>query len=60
MNKRWLGPLLFLIVSIAGFILAILVSDAYRVGQIDALTGKVKYHLVVKPDSTRVWEKIDE
>jgi len=32
-------------------------GDSYRSGQIDALTGKYAYHLVVKPDSTRVWEK---
>ena len=30
--------------------------DGYRQGQIDALTGKAKYHLVTLPDSTRVWE----
>lgn len=30
----------------------------YKQGQIDALTGKAKYHLVVKADSTRVWEPI--
>lgn len=32
-------------------------DDGYRQGQIDALTGKVKYELVVQPDSTRTWEK---
>ncbi|MBE3139023.1 MAG: hypothetical protein IMZ53_00405 [Thermoplasmata archaeon] len=30
----------------------------YKYGQIDALTGKVKYQLVTNPDSTRVWMEI--
>lgn len=29
----------------------------YKMGQIDALTGKVEYQLVDKPDGTRVWER---
>jgi len=32
-------------------------DNGYRSGQIDALTGNIQYRLVVKPDSTRVWEK---
>lgn len=32
--------------------------DGYKDGQIDALTGKVKYHLVVNPDSTREWKEV--
>lgn len=32
----------------------------YKKGQIDAISGDVKYHLVDKPDGSRVWElKID-
>lgn len=30
----------------------------YRDGQIDALTGNIKYELVTQPDSTRTWEEI--
>ncbi len=30
-------------------------GDKYRQGQIDALTGKVKYELKVNPDSTVTW-----
>jgi len=33
-------------------------SIRYKQGQIDAMTGKIKYHLVVQPDSTKTWEKI--
>jgi len=29
----------------------------YRKGQIDALTGIIKYELVINPDSTRIWER---
>ncbi len=30
-------------------------NDGYKRGQIDALTGTVKYELVVRPDSTKEW-----
>lgn len=29
----------------------------YKHGQIDALTGNIKYELVTQPDSTKTWEK---
>jgi hypothetical protein len=32
--------------------------NGYEQGQVDALTGKIKYELVIQPDSTRTWEKI--
>jgi len=32
----------------------------YREGQIDALTGNIKYELIIQPDSTRVWVEILE
>jgi uncharacterized membrane protein YdjX (TVP38/TMEM64 family) len=32
----------------------------YKRGQIDALIGNIKYELVINPDSTRTWEKINE
>lgn len=32
-------------------------ENDYKNGQIDALTGKIKYELVVQADSTRVWEE---
>ena len=31
-------------------------SENYKQGQIDALTGNIKYELVTQPDST--WEEI--
>lgn len=33
------------------------VSNDYKQGQIDALTGKVNYELKTMPDSTKVWVK---
>jgi len=33
-------------------------GNEYKKGQIDALTGKIKYHLVVNSDSTKTWELI--
>ena len=47
-------------------LLGLLVGDAigesrgYKKGQIDALTGNVRYELRVQNDSTRVWVKIPE
>ena len=35
-------------------------AGKYKQGQIDALTGKVKYELVAQPDSTRIWKSIEE
>lgn len=32
----------------------------YRKGQIDALTNKIEYHLVINEDSTRTWERIKQ
>lgn len=33
-------------------------SIGYKQGQIDALSGKIKFHLVKKIDSTKTWEEI--
>lgn len=35
-------------------------SKIYRKGQVDALTGKIYYELVIHPDSTKTWEFIEE
>jgi len=52
----------FLVGVLLGLLVALFVAitaDDYKKGQIDALTGKVKYHLVIQPDSTRTWEEIE-
>lgn len=33
-------------------------EKSYKQGQIDAITGKVNYKLVINPDSTKTWEEI--
>lgn len=53
------------VMSVFGFIAGIVVAsniieDRYKEGQIDALTGTVHYELVTQPDSSRVWERVDE
>ena len=63
MSDDWKTVMMILIGSLISSIVlvygAIEIRDSsYREGQINALTGKVEYHLVVKSDSTKVWEKI--
>lgn len=31
-------------------------DSSYKKGQIDALTGKIKYRLITNNDSTKTWE----
>ena len=56
----------FIIGVFIGFVLALILfiwqvfPKEYKSGQVDALTGKVKYEMVVHEDSTRTWEKIAE
>ena len=35
-------------------------ENPYKQGQIDALTGKIKYELKTNPDSTKTWEFIEK
>jgi len=61
-DKIFLGGITVILVLAIGIITggAIDSTGRYRQGQIDALTGKVKYELRVNSDSTRTWEKIKE
>jgi len=34
-------------------------KDTYKYGQIDAIKGKIKYHLVKQEDGSTIWERID-
>lgn len=34
------------------------IKEGYKRGQVDALTGNIKYELVTQPDSTKTWEEI--
>ena len=49
------------IVFVSGFILDVAIEptkSAYRLGQINAICGKVEYERVYDKDSTIVWERI--
>ena len=35
-------------------------NDEYKDGQVDALTGNIKYELTEHPDSTKTWEEIGD
>ena len=54
--------IMFIIASLVSFGIGLtlwsidIFDNAYREGQIDALTGKVKYELKTNPDSTKTWE----
>ncbi len=51
----------FIIGAILIGILAIsLTWNNYKIGQINALTGKIDYKLMTKSDSSRIWVKIKE
>ena len=43
--------------AIAIFVLLLFVINPYRKGQIEALTGDVRYELVVQPDSSKIWKR---
>ena len=61
MTSNTFFSLMLIICLIIGVVIGIGTrSKGYKCGQIHALTGRVKYHLVVKPDSTRIWVKIKE
>lgn len=55
-------PILFFVTLMGFFLFGLTIwsldifDTAYREGQIDALTGKVKYELKTNSDSTKTWE----
>ena len=54
--KLWYGW--FMIGIVVTLLIFMYVVDPYKQGQVDALTGNVKYELVTQDDSTKVWKKI--
>lgn len=52
-----IGMLIILIISL---ITGNTYNDGYETGQIDAINGKIEYQLVVNPDKTSQWEKIEK
>ena len=50
-----------IIVFVLGLLLIVMMSEEiYKEGQVDALTGKIKYELIENTDKTKKWEKIGE
>lgn len=54
--RLWYGW--FMIGIVVTLLIFKYVADPYKQGQVDALTGNVKYELVTQDDSTRVWKEI--
>ena len=54
--RLWYGW--FMIGIVVTLLIFKYVVDPYKQGQVDALTGNVKYELVTQDDSTRVWKEI--
>ena len=62
MNKMPIILITWLLVTI-GWIVTTELSikpREYKKGQVDALTGNIKYELITHPDSTKTWEEIGE
>ena len=58
-DKTFLNILVIVMTLIIGILIGgrIDTAERYRQGQIDALTGKVKYELKANSDSTVTWYK---
>jgi len=60
-TTRLSGVFGWLLVAILSFYIGVMAIDGgYRGGQVDALTGKVKYHLVTNDASEVSWELISK
>jgi len=59
-DDNFVGYVVFGIIIgiIATFMFLGAIDMHYRDGQIDAMTGKIRYRLVINPDSTRGWESM--
>jgi len=67
MDKEYFAPMLAMIIMllaglgiIAGLAIPAHKVEAYRQGQIDALTNTIKYELVSHGDDTVTWELIEK
>ena len=57
--KEWVlfGIASFVLMAATILLVATTYEGAYKLGQVEALTGTVNYELVTAADSTRSWEK---
>jgi tryptophan-rich sensory protein len=60
--EEWFMFYMYFIITIICFLFSFLVlyEDSYKQGQIDALTGTIKYELVTQSDSTKTWERVKQ
>ena len=56
MESDFAGVIIGFLLGVVCTILVYDIGDPYGQGQIDALTGNVKYELVSHPDGTKTWE----
>lgn len=56
-DEEWTVGILLLAIIVWFFLLFMHIKYDYKQGQIDALTGKIKYELRTNADSTKTWEK---
>lgn len=54
----WCGFMIGMVVTLLIIMVIYCGMDPYKQGQVDALTGNVKYELVTQDDSTKVWKEI--
>ena len=56
----WLGILVFVVGIIVGITITLAANDDYRLGQIDAMSGKVAFELRPVEDGSTQWVRIDK
>ncbi len=58
--RKDLAMVIIIIFGVTLFASYGLYDERYKQGQVDVLTGKVKYELITHDDSTKTWEKIEK
>ena len=58
MKDSWIFTMIIGAYLFGLFLGLFMINDDYEQGQIDALSGNIKYELITNPDSSRTWEEI--
>lgn len=56
----WVVILVFVVGIIVGITITLAANDDYRLGQIDAMSGKVAFELKTVGDGSTQWVRIDK
>ena len=59
MNIIYKAVTIFIVAVLVVFLAIQSFQVGYRLGQLDAIRGKIKYHLVTREDSSRTWQEIE-